>query len=218
MGDKLAPRTMQDTQIRIYKNAYSDEFCDKVINAWNSLQKTSSEKEDHDWSDTNFRRDKAVFMDVIEADVPQDEIIIRTKITQEFYDTLLPNVDDYLKDIGIFKNVYCKPHHMKIQKYDYTRSGGYYAFHCEQSILVSEVKRLLTYLLYLNDVPEGEGETEFMYQGVRNQPCKGDLVIFPAFFTHIHRGNPVYTTDKYIATGWMMWADNPDNPDNATQK
>jgi hypothetical protein len=31
MGDKLAPRTMQDTQIRIYKNAYSDEFCDKVI-------------------------------------------------------------------------------------------------------------------------------------------------------------------------------------------
>ena len=71
------------------------------------------------------------------------------------------------------------------------------------------LRRLLNYLVYLNDVPDGEGETEFLNQGLRNQPKKGNLVIFPAFFTHIHRGNPVYTTDKYIATGWMLWDQKP---------
>jgi len=65
-------------------------------------------------------------------------------------------------------------------------------------------------MLYLNDVPEGEGETEFLHQGMRVQPRKGDLVVWPAFFTHVHRGNPVYTTDKYIATGWMLWDHPPE--------
>jgi hypothetical protein len=29
------------------------------------------------------------------------------------------------------------------------------------------------------------------------------MSIFPAAFTHTHRGNPVYSKDKYIATGWF---------------
>jgi len=66
-------------------------------------------------------------------------------------------------------------------------------------------------VLYLNDVPEGEGETEFLHQGIRCQPKRGSLVLFPAFFTHTHRGNPVFTTDKYIATGWMLWANVPED-------
>ena len=35
------------------------------------------------------------------------------------------------------------------------------------------------------------------------QPKKGVFVFFPASFTHTHRGNAVYTHNKYIAN-WLV--------------
>ena len=52
-------------------------------------------------------------------------------------------------------------------------------------------------------LPEGEGETEFLNQGVRCKPEVGKLLIWPAQWTHTHRGNPNYSTDKYVLTGWI---------------
>ena len=57
-------------------------------------------------------------------------------------------------------------------------------------------------MLYLNSVTEG-GETEFLYQKRRIKPQQGRLVIFPAGFTHTHRGNPPLSGDKYILTSWV---------------
>ena len=48
-----------------------------------------------------------------------------------------------------------------------------------------------------------KGETEFLNQGIRCKPEAGKLLIWPAGWTHVHRGNPNYTTDKYIITGWL---------------
>jgi hypothetical protein len=50
-------------------------------------------------------------------------------------------------------------------------------------------------------VQEG-GETEFLYQHMRVKPEQGTLVIWPAAFTHTHRGNPPLSNEKYIVTGW----------------
>ena len=208
----ISPRLPQDTLIRVYKNAYTDDFCDKAIAAWERVTKTAIEEGEHNWSDVGFRRDKAVFMDEWSEVTSKEEIALRKEVSIEVFEKLTPLVDSYLKDVGIFHEVYCTPHNVKVQKYDHTRGGGYYQFHSEQGDKdESYLRRLLTYTVYLNDVPEGEGETEFLNQGFRYQPCKGDLVIFPAFFTHTHRGNPVYTTDKYIATGWMLWAKPPED-------
>jgi hypothetical protein len=63
-------------------------------------------------------------------------------------------------------------------------------------------ERLLAWSLYLNDVDEG-GETEFLYQSMRIKPKMGTFVLWPAFFTHTHRGNPPLSGLKYIATGWV---------------
>jgi len=218
MGGTIAPRSMQDSLIRVYKNAFTDEFCDKTIDTWENITKTSEEKENHDWSNIGFRRDKAIFMDEWEEGAPEAEITLRKEVTDKIGQGLIPKVNDYLKDVGVFEEVYCVPKNVKVQKYDHTRGGGYYQFHSEQSGTSEHyLRRLLTYTVYLNDIPEGEGETEFLNQGFRYQPCKGDLVIFPAFFTHTHRGNPVYTTDKYIATGWMLWADPPELTQNSKE-
>ena len=86
-------------------------------------------------------------------------------------------------------------------KFQRTRPGeGYHQWHYENSGEFSH--RKLVTMLYLNTVQEG-GETEFLYLHRRIQPRQGRLLIFPAAFTHTHRGNPPLTGDKYILTSWL---------------
>ena len=46
--------------------------------------------------------------------------------------------------------------------------GGFHDWHCEVNDL-GVVDRCVAWMLYLNDIPEGEGETEFLWQGLRVQ-------------------------------------------------
>jgi hypothetical protein len=79
--------------------------------------------------------------------------------------------------------------------------GGYHVWHYE-SMNRENCQRNLVFILYLNTIEEG-GETEFLYQKKRIQPVEGRLVIWPAGFTHTHRGNPPLKENKYIVTGWL---------------
>ena len=58
-------------------------------------------------------------------------------------------------------------------------------------------------MYYLNNVNEG-GETEFYHQKLKVKPTIGSLVIFPTFFTHLHKGNVPISNDKYILNFWLM--------------
>ena len=44
----------------------------------------------------------------------------------------------------------------------------------------------------------------FLYQKRKFKPQKGDVLIWPGGFTHLHRGNPPTSGDKYICTGWYQ--------------
>ena len=57
-------------------------------------------------------------------------------------------------------------------------------------------------MIYLNDVTDG-GHTEFLNQKKKYQPRTGDVLIWPAYFTHTHRGITSKSQTKYIATGWF---------------
>ena len=86
-------------------------------------------------------------------------------------------------------------------KFQRTKPGeGYHTWHYENSG-DSRYRKLVT-MLYLNDVEEG-GETEFLYLHRRVQPRQGRILIFPAGFTHTHRGNPPLSGDKFILTSWL---------------
>lgn len=89
---------------------------------------------------------------------------------------------------------------IKIQK---TIPGqGYHVWHHEHGTGGRAHRRLLAFSLYLNTVEEG-GETEFLYQKVRFKPIMGQLLIWPAYFTHAHRGNQPLSGEKYLVTGWI---------------
>lgn len=91
-----------------------------------------------------------------------------------------------------------------IQKYD---PGQYYSvWHCENNGEVQYRNRHLAFMTYLNDVEDG-GETEFRYQELKIKPKKGLTLVWPAYFTHTHRGSPSKTQEKYISTGWYTFFD-----------
>ena len=78
---------------------------------------------------------------------------------------------------------------------------GYHTWHYEADT-DDNSRRVAAFTLYLNTVERG-GETEFLYQKRRVEAVKSRLVIWPASYTHAHRGNPPLDGAKLILTGWV---------------
>jgi len=90
---------------------------------------------------------------------------------------------------------------LKIQKTLPTE--GYHVWHLEHGKGFDFEPRAFVFSIYLNDVEEG-GETEFLHFSKRVKPKKGRIVIWPAGFPYVHRGNPPLSGEKYILTSWML--------------
>lgn len=84
--------------------------------------------------------------------------------------------------------------------------GGYHVWHGEQGN-GPHANRALVYMLYLNSLPlNSAGETEFLYIQKRYVPIENRVIIWPASYTHAHRGNTVFGEEaKYIVTGWFCY-------------
>ena len=80
---------------------------------------------------------------------------------------------------------------------------GFKKFHYERSN-AANFDRHLAFMTYLNSVEDGGG-TEFLYQRKTISAVKGKTVIFPADWTHAHRGVVSPTEEKYIITGWYIF-------------
>lgn len=81
--------------------------------------------------------------------------------------------------------------------------GGHFKRHHFESSSRFTRHRVLVWMIYLNDVEKG-GETFFPYINKRFKPKKGQMLIWPAEFTHTHAGEEVLKGhDKYIMTGWI---------------
>lgn len=68
-------------------------------------------------------------------------------------------------------------------------------------------RRRVAVIAYLNDDFEG-GHTEFRYQKVAVAPRRGSMLLFPPYWTHVHRGAPVEKGTKYIVTSFLVHASN----------
>lgn len=185
--------------IGVYENAFTKEYCEKVINHFNNMKDsgfvenrlkleniTKTKKDDestflHRQEEFSIHNDKGLLLEF-------------NNTFWDFYSKQYAPNFGILEESGAHNN-YC----FKVQKTPI--GGGYHVWHYESSSRQT-CNRLLTWTVYLNDVEEG-GETEFLYQHLRIKPKAGTLVIWPAAFTHTHRGNPPLSNEKYIITGWI---------------
>jgi len=197
--------------IGIYENAFSDEYCDRVVSQYENMIKhglgrnrqffNDQEKTKKDDISYSFPNNYGGLKD---NDIAQDTIDqFDSDITNEFNSVFWGNIyPKYAEEYAILKEAGSHVNYgNKIQKTEV--GGGYHIWHfesCDRQV----ANRLLTYILYLNDVDEG-GETELLYYAKRIKPKKGTLVLFPAAFTHTHRGNPPLSNDKYVLTSWIEY-------------
>ena len=86
-----------------------------------------------------------------------------------------------------------------------TLPGEYYHWHVDSGPAEFRDRQLVA-IWYLNDVSGPGGETEFPLQDVKVSPAEGKLVLFPPFWTHVHRGVTLERGVKYIATTWVCFA------------
>jgi len=86
-----------------------------------------------------------------------------------------------------------------------TSPGEYYHWHVDSGP-GSFSQRQLVAIWYLNDVNDDDGETEFYFQNVSVLPRTGKLILFPPFWTHLHRGKTLNAGVKYIATTWVCFS------------
>ena len=192
-----------DDFVGVFKNAYDDKYCDKVIELFDDSigRGFGYSRQESEAATVLQKKDIAIDNGICQQ---EDNMLLQTlhysignEFNKVFWEDCYPlYAEEYpaLKDSDshtIYTN--------KIQKT--SPKGGYHVWHYESGNR-AYANRLLTYILYLNDIEDG-GETEFLYQSQRVKPEKGTLVIFPAGFTHVHRGNPPLKEDKYIITGWV---------------
>jgi len=127
-----------------------------------------------------------------------------TAATRVFFDGLQKCYDNYTEQFSVLKDGNIRGTAMKMQRTD--PGGGYHVWHAEQGNK-AHAERVLVYMLYLNDLGEQDGgETEFLYQRLRVRPEENSVILWPAAYTHTHRGNTVLGDEsKYIVTGWFYY-------------
>ncbi len=188
--------------IGVYDGYIPDEACDQAIELFNKYQEFNKvfSRFTSEGSTQDKKDDKQLFCS---PDVLTDQEFNVNKLK-----ALMVNFDMALKHYYTETNVkkYTAEDiitdHVKIQKT--TPSQGYHVWHIEHGQGRENEKRILVYSIYLNTVEEG-GETEFLYQSQRVKPVKGRIVIWPAGFPYVHRGNPPLSGEKYIVTSWINY-------------
>jgi hypothetical protein len=185
--------------VGIFENAYTKEYCEQTIECFNKLDELgfSLNRKEHENANSVKKDDKVIFFDTF-IPVEHTTSAIHDGFLTSFWDIFYPlyaQKYSVLTDSSDKHAIYCN----KMQKTEV--GGGYHVWHYESSSRTTG-NRLLAYILYLNDVEDG-GETEFLYLHSRIKPKAGTLIIFPAAFTHTHRGNPPLSNTKYITTGWV---------------
>jgi hypothetical protein len=112
-------------------------------------------------------------------------------------------------NLYIEKYITCDWHHPfnvveKINIQHYKPGASFSVWHTERNGPKSD--RHLVFMTYLNDVTD-QGGTEFYNQKLITEPKKGLTLIWPADWTHTHRGIASPTQHKYIVTGWFNYVE-----------
>jgi hypothetical protein len=132
-----------------------------------------------------------------ELNLPGNELL------KTYMDCLFTCYKDYLVQWPFLKEMGNKLEIGVFNLGRYQKGQHFQQMHTERSNLQT-LHRVLAWMTYLNDVDEG-GETYFSHYDINIKPKKGLTIIWPAEWTHAHRGNILLGESKYMLTGWMCY-------------
>jgi hypothetical protein len=188
-----------DQAIGTWDYAITNSDCQNVIKYFEKMNSMGMAISRQDEGESALiKKDRAVFL---------SPSMLINSIDDSFWTPILSKVwECYLEYVS---------HYEILKKYDSIRivsfkiqktveEEGYHVWHSE-NMSVNCSRRLLAWAVYLNTVNQG-GETEFLHQRLRVEAITGRVVMWPATFTHVHRGNPPLSGEKYLLTGWIELA------------
>lgn len=184
-----------ETFIAKYKNAVSSETCKGLIKDFNDNSQYHNPghvfKSGEASIDEKIKKSTDLVVHGFDA----------SENTKSFIKELVKCKDDYVKRFPYLNtlNYWDFDHVWNIQHYK--PGEGFFQWHCEAS---AGDYRILAWMLNLNTVKEG-GQTEFAHGLPSVEPIEGQISIWPAGWTHYHRGVVAPNEEKYIATGWIQY-------------
>ena len=185
--------------IGIWNDSIDEKLCRKLVKwfEWASEHKypLSSKEETH----PVLREDESIR---IPHDLNYSSAVayqFPSEICEEYFDSLQKCFGEYQSEYGIGFNGTLHNYNFKIHKVK--KGQGYHVWHYENADY-DHRDRFITYMTYLK-TPEEGGDTEFLHQSKKIEPIERRTLIWPAGFTHVHRGNPPLKGEKIYITGWF---------------
>ena len=172
--------------IKTYPKIFSKEECTALIEWFEILD------ESNQLVQTKLEGHRE-FDEVNLNDFREQSLKMQLDVYKRFDDIL----EKYKQDVKVHKKALPEKsawEEIRIKRY---RAGrGNFLDHVDVGDYIS-ARRFLVFFVYLNNVAEG-GETEFPTLDLQVSPECGTILVFPATWTFLHRGNVPISNDKYI--------------------
>ena len=183
-----------------YDNLFTAAECQMFIDSFNRMERagftiTRQKQGDRETVKNDNQFYFSDYLSGMELDI--SDLAPQRMLVERFWNVVYPAYSEKYGVLNQMANMTIRL--TKIQKTEI--GGGYHIWHNEDDS-PQNMRRVATFILYLNDVDEG-GETEFLYYPKRVKAKQGRFIVWPAGFTHTHRGNPPLSNTKYIVTGWI---------------
>jgi len=170
-------------------------LCDDLIDYFESNQSEQKKGNAGSIINTNIKDSTDISIK------PKDILLPGNQIFNQYFEELFECHKDYISqwaflkrnskmfEIGVFN----------LQRY---KPGQHFKKIHTERFSIDTLHRVFVFMTYLNDVQEG-GSTYFSHYDLEIQPRKGLTLIWPAEWTHAHKGNILKAGNKYIITGWI---------------
>jgi hypothetical protein len=174
------------TDIKLFENIFESDFCDTIID---TFQKVENKIPSYIYNNSEENQERKGSVIIMKDD----------SSLSKFENEVLDKVDDCIKK---FSKTHAGLHVMINDEFILTRprieeinfEGGF-DWHMDARQHAGD-RRFLAILIYLNTVNEG-GETEFHFQNCQIKPKQGSVLLFPPYWSHIHRGKKPISNIKY---------------------
>jgi len=132
---------------------------------------------------------------------PKEIILPGNEMFKSYFDQLFECYKNYVEEWTFLERLSERLEISSFNLQRYKPGQHYKEIHTER-LSLENLHRIFAFMTYLNDVQEG-GSTYFSHYDLEIQPRKGLTLIWPAEWTHAHRGNILKEGSKYIITGWI---------------